>query len=185
MQLEIEFLDYWIAGTGEEEAGGADLTTARDPLGLPCLPGRALRGLLRDAVHELEQLGACGTGRTQALFGARGGAQSPGALRVSSARLPDELGRGIVARGLSHQLFASLRQTAIDPEAGTAAAGSLRQIEVAVPLTLRAEVELLAGHDCPGWQHTLAEALPLVRGAGRARSRGLGRLALRAAEATP
>lgn len=49
-QLAFDLLTYWHAGTGRGKAAGADAIVQRSPEGLPYLPGRTVKGLLRQAV---------------------------------------------------------------------------------------------------------------------------------------
>ncbi|MEJ2682664.1 MAG: RAMP superfamily CRISPR-associated protein [Gammaproteobacteria bacterium] len=51
--LKITFLDYWHAGGSHGQGFHTQATVARDHDGLPYLPGRTLKGLLRDAVSQL------------------------------------------------------------------------------------------------------------------------------------
>ena len=53
---QIEFFDYWHTGSGLSGSTYADaLVNKRD--GLPIIPGRTLKGLLRDAATQLQALG--------------------------------------------------------------------------------------------------------------------------------
>lgn len=47
--VELEFLSYWQPGSGLGIESAADSAVVRDGAGLPFLPGRTLKGLLRDA----------------------------------------------------------------------------------------------------------------------------------------
>ncbi len=176
--LQIEMLSYWRAGTGQNRPGMLDATSQRGPDGLPEIPGKHLKGLLRDAVQRAGAFGwiepdAEGPSVADVLFGAEGGAEA-GKLRVETARLP-EADRAAL-RGnpaLTPMLFDTRRATAIGPE-GTAKPGSLRFEEVAVPMTLHAPLYPLdkAPKD---WAAQIEAALPLIRAIGAGRTRGLGR----------
>ena len=154
--LTIHILGYWRAGTGRGAGVGVDAIVRRDDLGLPLLPGRHLRGLLRDAVETLSDLGddVVPPGTADRLFGRAAGIGetrhdgTPGMVAVGSARLSDSWldyarqlraseGTASADRSLS-PLFARLSSTAIDPDTGTAKSKSLRTIEVSVPMTVHA-----------------------------------------------
>ncbi|RMG29611.1 MAG: hypothetical protein D6721_05670 [Gammaproteobacteria bacterium] len=196
--LEIELLGYWHAGGGRGAGAVLDAVVHRDPNGLPVLPGRHLKGLLRDALARAEAWDWPGvpTGSTETLFGApaREGKgkehppapSSPGCLRVSDATLPDELAHWLAGSGgkgsLPH-LFRSLYATAIDHETGTARDRSLRGIEVVVPLTLFSRITPVPDREPPpDWQDRIRAVLPLIDAVGAHRTRGLGRAILRLKE---
>ena len=67
--------------------------------------------------------------------------------------------------------------TAVDHESGSALNKSLRSMEVIVPLVLQAEVSVLPGcSPKTDWPQLLQKALPLMRGLGSQRNRGLGQV---------
>ncbi len=192
--LRIDILDWWHCGTGIG-GGFADARIDRDPEGLPCVPGRHLKGILRDAALRAERWDALPRDATVELFGgdpaeteeldpeAPRPRPEPGALRVSTARLAPEvrarLRRDPRLRAVLTALFA---QTAVDPVTGTAREKHLRRMEMTVPLELFAEVRWIGRQvgalaDC--WPHLLADAVfPLVFALGADRTRGLGRVEL-------
>lgn len=195
--LKVEIHTFWHAGTGRGDGPAADAVVLRSAEGLPVLPGRTLKGLLRDAAELLEgaggdgKAGAPAPGRAAQLFGsssqgeaAHGAARfatEPGLLRFGSA----ELGRGFEEQaawrswaageegraGLPH-LFQTVSSTAIG-EGGVIQGGSLRTFEVVVPMTLHAPLEAVA--DDSAWEADLEAILPLVREVGSKKSRGFGR----------
>lgn len=192
MRLEVCFHEYWHCGSGSGRGSTLDAVVERDHAGLPYVPGRTLKGLLRDAVATLEGLQQRPTGSAAALFGlgARAGLEQragqtrhdsvAGMLFVSDARLPQELAGWLAQDAQKPQrraLFGELFSTAVDPVSHVALDKSLRSIEVVVPLTLHAELSA-KGAISPDWQETLARALPLVTRIGANRSRGLGRCSL-------
>ncbi len=203
--LELQLHSYWHAGSGLGSATGVDAQVSRTPGGLPYLPGRSLKGILREAVEQAAALGWAdasdadiaswfGTGLL-ASSGAGGGepidqleearfTSRPGSLRIGSARIGrgDEAGRWERwAAWPGHHvdrdlLFSELASTALNDE-GTARPATLRLIEVAAPLSLHATI---AGP--PDALAAIAVALPLVRSIGAHRTRGLGRVTLRMGE---
>lgn len=184
--LEIRILSYWRAGTGAGQAGSLDAVCLRDDLGLPILPGKHLRGLLRDGLTRAIELGWVTDVTVEDMFGSRtvtgeeNTAQdtTPGQVRVGSARLPARDRRAIGARpDLAPHLFTAKKSTAIQPETGTARPMSLRMEELALPVTLEAEISSLGSmNSC--WKSALSNATPLIRAIGAGRTRGLGRCIL-------
>ena len=193
MKITIDIRSFWRAGTGAGESGGIDALCAIDHDGLPYLPGKHLKGLLRDAVTQAIALGHVTRIEVDELFGEQGfkldtgelipyARAAPGCLRVDSAHLPKADREAIIAsdnNNLIPQLFRTLQSTAMDADTGAAKDKSLRLEQVAVPLTLEFEV---TGPDCDkagGWESELKTALPLVRAVGQKRTRGLGRAVLK------
>src|SRR5574344_2192999 len=48
-KLNINFLSYWSIGTGREAGTYADSTTIKDYDGFPYVPGKAIKGIYKDA----------------------------------------------------------------------------------------------------------------------------------------
>ncbi len=197
--LRLTFLSYWHAGTGRGQGADLDAVCLRTAGGLPCFPGRALKGLLREGLvlagaepPEIAALlgsdlrvrvEASSTGKAseeaveRALTDGRF-QSTPGAIQLGSARvgLPEE--RAACERwGASHRsagaaFFERLSSTAIDAD-GVARDKTLRSIEVALPISLHSTVT-----GAPDHLDRLASAFPLVRAAGAHRARGLGRCTL-------
>ena len=138
MKLNIHLESYTLAGSGEG-AGIIDSDVVFDRFGLPYLPGRRIKGLLREsAVEVLEMLGIDNQHGLDILFGVTG--NSVGVCLIPNLRLPGhdalvkhlrwmsaENGfREIVSRENLISLYTTIRQqTAID-EDGFADDGTLR-----------------------------------------------------------
>jgi len=176
--LTIEFHDYWHIGSGRGEGKHLDSVVDKDESGLPFVPGRIIKGLLRDALHRLEVWNNPGINldstemTTQELFGGIVSDLStttrhdttPGCLFVGDARLPEDL-----RIWLSHSdqitqrqnLYRQVFSTAINESSGSAKENSLRGIEVVIPLTLISQVEVL-GNNSDAIINRLKRALPLI-----------------------
>lgn len=189
MKLHLDLMHYWHVGTGSGRGGHLDAVVRRDELGLPLVPGRSLKGLLRDAVCKAHALGWYGDAEDPStlLFGSSSQAVSegrsvPGTLRVSDARLPSALRDAIAARSdkergvLVSAFYREMFSTAIDEHSGVAREHSLRGIEVAVPCELIADLEALEPATESRWAETVRTALPLLRAVGGHRTRGYGRV---------
>ncbi|OZB62256.1 MAG: hypothetical protein B7X31_10060 [Thiomonas sp. 13-66-29] len=188
--LRIELLGYWHPGAGRGGGAVVDARAHRDSMGLPVLPGRHLKGLLRDALERAETWNWPGhAGLAVSLFGHRterlppGQMPESGCLRVSDARLPDPVADWLAStdegRARLPGLFRSLHATAVDEVGCTARDGSLRGIEVVVPFTLEASIARTGQRLPPvDWADRLRDVLPLVNAVGAHRTRGLGRAVL-------
>lgn len=188
LQIQIDIKSYWHPGGGRGQGMVLDATCHRDRHGLPVLPGRHLKGLLRDALERAEQWKWGGyEGLADTLFGERteqdrNHSPKPGALRVGDARLPEPIVNHLssdAGKDLIPGLFRPLYSTAIDHKSGTADDQSLRGVEVVVPLTIHANLTPIPGQNPPdGWNQKLKDALHLIDAVGAHRNRGLGRAVL-------
>lgn len=185
--LSIDIRSYWHPGTGRGSGFHLDAVTHEGADGLPRLPGRTLKGLLRDAVHRAESWGwkEVPARSSERLFGPRGrqGAETAfGLLRVSDAMLPAELASYLASaegRKLVPGLYREHFSTAIELGAGVAKSRSLRGMRVVVPLELEAEIGTVPGvEDLADWRARLTAVLPLIHAVGAHRSRGFGRAVL-------
>lgn len=164
--LRVRTTSDWLIASSRG-SGEADLRPVVDADDLPMIPGRSLRGLLRQACRDAAAV--LGADAALRLFGDAG---VDGRVGIGDARLPGEfaeaVGRGNFA---AEDLVTIRRRTAIDAETGTARAGSLHAIAPAIAgLVLEAPIEVTNKDDLP----RLAFAAAMVRRMGMARSRGLG-----------
>ena len=198
--LKVGISSYWLCGSGRGEGPGADEVPIVTPEGLPFLPGKTLRGLLRAAADLLVEAGAYGEDKVRALFGSSplGDAQDgkdehvsamefgryttcAGQLCLTSATLGKTTGEKFAWRRWAatsanedavRQAFVQLGSTRIDA-LGVADDQTLRAVQVAVPMTLYAAVEAP-----DAYTPLLGDAASLVRELGSGRNRGFGRAEL-------
>lgn len=174
-QLVICLDSEWLIAGGESTLGTADMAPMRDVEGLPTIPGRTLRGLLREAVTLLDECEH--TNHADRMFGTRKekndtALAGDGTLRIGNALVVSEIAALCTDVESRADLFASIRRTALDTKTRSAKTGSLREMEVAIAgLELVAEVDIYDDADL----QLLAFASGLVRSLGHSRSRGLGR----------
>lgn len=193
--LEIDFQSYWISGSGRGEGFAVDVETILDEDGLPFLPGRHVKGVLRDAVRKLLEIRTdedpqipdwlFGVGTRTAARLDRPGA---GLLSVRDARLPNELRSAAIRNPtLRGRMFRTLASTAIQ-EQGIAKAGSLRTLRVAVPLLVLSDISFdtdrlasLPPHAASlevSWSDLVDRALVFVTALGAGRHKGFGQAAV-------
>lgn len=203
--LKFELSSYWRIGSGKGAGVLADSIILRDADGLPTIPGRSIKGLLRDAMELAALSGSVTRDRIERWFGSPLPVQAQasthananpgdlqevaledsrfltkeGSLWFGSARLPKDWRKWAQTtpesekRALLETLTCYQSSTAIDRD-GVAKEHSLRVAEVAVPMTLWAEVR--GPENDPDWVKDLEKTLPLLRALGSRRSRGLGRV---------
>lgn len=205
-RLHIRLHSFWHVGTGRGGGARLDAEVARTPEGLPFVPGRTIKGMLRSAVDQAIRLGHVTAGRDDFIrwfgselarsenadhqvrsFESARYATSPGSLHFGSAFL----GRGAeqsrwVAwasqpenRPALEGLYRELASTRVN-EFGVAEDHTLRCIEAVVPAELEARID---GPADDSWPNALAASLPLLCGLGTSRSRGLGRATFSLGEA--
>jgi hypothetical protein len=184
LDLKIELLSFWQAGSSLGKGAESDATALVDDSGLPYLPGRTVKGLLREAVLTCEEYCRLPEGTTFSLFGkapseGEPSDSSPGILRFDNAKicgttrskLLGGVDRSEPEADLRPALFEKISSTSIDQQ-GQAKEHTLRTVEVTLPVTLHAKVH---GPADSIWVDTLRFASPLVKSLGSHRHRGLGR----------
>lgn len=167
MDYKIEFFSNWHCGSGLAAGADVDALVIKDQNGLPYVPGRTIKGLLRDAATELGYAEDC----IKKVFGMAGERNNQaGSAFFSNAVLSDfearEINRGLLASHL-YQTFAS---TAIDDN-GIAEDNSLRKIETVVPCTLYGTISGIDNAD----EAMIKEAMSFIKRMGTGRNRGYGR----------
>lgn len=189
--LHIDFSGFWISGSGRGRGFAVDEEGITDEDGFPYLPGRHIKGVLRDATRKLLDVEADLTpALIDALFGVETRTSSDvgraglGLLSFRDARLSEPFKRGLQeAGGTAADLFRTIASTAM-AETGVAATGTLRVVRVAVPLVLTAPIEFDAARassffDVPrlsqGWRDIVASSLVMVTAFGGGRNKGFGR----------
>jgi hypothetical protein len=190
IQIEVKIYSDWRSGTGKGEGARLDAVTLRDELGLPMLSGRHIKGLFKHAFLSMYEWEKCTKDEIDLLFGygplndeesakiSRFESTS-GTLNFSSATLSEEwksyfksIEPSERVALLSH-FFRSIKQTSIEDE--MAKPGSLRTMEVAIPLSLHAQI---SGDFTAQQFELIKKASKLIRSVGSNRTKGLGRAEL-------
>lgn len=193
----LQFYDYWHTGSGLSGGTYADQVVNKTAEGLPLVPGKTIKGLLRHAAEDLLELGAPAVTQEMIdeLFGQRpekqrlnkadskGDQKKPppdpnrdaGTCWFSSAELPAATAAQI-PKEQRPDLYEILASTKINEKTGTAADHSLRQMEVTIPLTLTGHIAGVT----EGQKAVLKRCLSYVKRLGQNRSRGLGRCTFKA-----
>lgn len=202
LRLKFDLSSYWQVRSGAGAGALADSVIVRDASGLPVVPGRAVKGLLREAMELLTASGKVSQDSVVRWFGSPLPAPAEaetdpdladtwdtvaeearfqskgGELWFGSAAFPPVWRDWIDSKpekldAVMTSLTTFMASTAITSD-GVAKDHTLRVSEVAVPMELVAEVRGPAGDD--KWKDDIRAALPLVRALGGRRSRGYGRV---------
>lgn len=177
IHYSIEFFSNWHCGSGLAAGANVDALVVKDNNGLPYVPGRTIKGLLREAAEELNAYESkADTENTEQLikeiFGfSRKDETQTGKSFFGNATLveADQIRR----EGLASYLYQTFASTAID-ENGIAKDNSLRRIETVVPCTLTGSILNIP----KGGKDLLAKAMQMVKRMGTGRNRGYGRCAI-------
>ncbi len=186
-KLTVTFISDWQISSGIGDGSLADSMLVRNGQGLPYIPGRALKGALREGAWILSKSGRKDLQMAvDVFFGTRNDANNrevneSGITYVRSAQLPASLtelfpdDRG-VKEALISDLTCNRIQTAL--EDGQVKNGSLRSSECGIPgLFFESEIEIDTARlkVSEEWiTHYLTSVCAAVKSIGANRSRGLG-----------
>ena len=175
LQYKIDFFSSWHCGSGLSAGADVDALVVRDRDGLPYVPGKTVKGLVREAVEDFlafrkeDDLFGNAEDRNNLPQGEEG-KMKQGVLFFSNAELLPEQRQIILDEQLKPFLFDSVAATRI-AEDGIAMPHSLRRIQVVLPCTLYGQI-LDVPEENKG---LLQQAVKLIKRMGLARNRGLGR----------
>lgn len=181
LQYQITLHTWWHCGSGQSAGADVDLLVIKDSNGMPYIPGKTIKGLLREAAEELMCWQGDNEGKAKVdknsnfvkVFG--NFKDDKETMRkaesfFSNATIGPAEYEAIVARRLQHYLFNSIASTAID-KGGIADNGTLRKIEVTAPCILTGKI-INVPDDMKG---LLTDAANYIKSLGSGRNRGLGR----------
>lgn len=173
LQYRITFLSDWHCGSGLSGGAETDNAVLKDNDNLPYVPGKTMKGLVRDALLEMNEVQPenYNIQEINQLLGSgeAGSETTRGEAYFSNAALPD-LERRELTPELSAHLYRNLASTQI-AASGVAEGKSLRVMEVCIPVFLEGTVSDVADRH----QALLADAFKWIRHLGVNRNRGLGR----------
>lgn len=195
--VTMSFRSDWIIGTGRGIPGGVDEVVRRDADGLPFVPGKSVKGMLRDAAEQVARsFDTAPEGRWHdwlaVLFGA---ASNPGVLQVRSLHLAapirDRIGLRSTAADAAEiraELIVVRAGVAIERKSRTARPDHLRfgeraraGIDVQGEWTL--ELDGDEGAEVPAELELLLRAgVRLIDHVGKHRRRGAGKVAVELAD---
>ncbi len=175
IKYQIEFFSDWHCGSGLGAGADVDALVVKDANGLPYIPGKTIKGLVRQALEEIIFFkGLDLQKKVNDNFGYFDGSNPDsmkrGDIFFTNAELPETEQKAIINGRLAPYMFRSFSSTAIDAD-GIAVDNSLRKIEVTVPCKLEGKI-LNVDSDL---KEPLKEALRFIKRLGVDRNRGLGR----------
>lgn len=175
IKYQIHFHSYWHCGSGLAAGAGVDALVVKDADKLPFVPGKTIKGLLREAMEELHTWEGKEINNDKDfldLFGSNDEAEHIFAKAFfGNAELKEDEQKAIINEELQEHLYKAVSSTAIDAATGIAKEHSLRKIEVVVPCALYGEID-----DVPdSIAKELTRAMGFIKTMGTNRNRGLGR----------
>lgn len=171
LKYTLELLSDWHCGSGLSGGAETDADLIKDENGIPYVPGKTIKGLLRFAINEIKEVQPelLNENLINSLFGFE--SKSTGQAFFSNATLVDY--DDIKNNQLSEHLFKNVASTQID-ENGVAKDHSLRVMEVCLPVTLSGTIQV-PNEDFEITKNLLIIAMKWTRAIGVNRNRGLGR----------
>jgi CRISPR/Cas system CSM-associated protein Csm3 (group 7 of RAMP superfamily) len=191
LKYKIEFHTYWHCGSGLAAGADLDSLVVKDSNSLPYVPGKTIKGLIKEAVVEIrgfqdKKIDA----EFKDCFGYFDGKEidsttqddktiednmQRGKVFFTNAELSCQEQKAIVDNKAQSFLYTSIASTALD-ENGVAKEHSLRTMQVTVPCTLFGEIL-----DIPDEMYSeIKNALGYIKRLGQNRNRGLGRCTIQA-----
>lgn len=160
MRYKVEFFDFWHLGSGTSAGVSLDSLVVRDEYGFPYVPGKTIKGLIRENIEYLDST------KVTKIFGAEGSKIADSYF--SNATLDNTTRDHLRANPLLvKHLFDKVTSTKIGSN-GIAEDKTLREIEVVVPLSLEGTIE------CDD-EEIIKSAMAMIKQMGLNRNRGLGR----------
>lgn len=175
IQYSIQLHSYWHCGSGLAAGADLDALVIKDADNLPYIPGKTIKGLIREAVDDLLTFKNVSKEpddymETFGYFDDKDDKQKAETF-FGNAVLRDEEARAIKGNNLSKYLYTSLASTEINSE-GVAEDHSLRKVEATLPCILIGEILDIPTQEMADY---ILEAMKLIKNLGMDRNRGLGR----------
>jgi len=172
IKYKIELLSEWHVGSGLDSGSDADALVLKDENNLPYIPGKTIKGLLRDSLSEILDVGQIPKNEIEAIFGLEAEDYNTERKKAyfSNAEL-STIEKNEITKALAAHLYKNIASTKIEKKTGVAARNSLRTMEVCIPLTLEGVIET----EVENATEIFVKAMKWTRYLGVNRNRGLGR----------
>ncbi len=188
LKYKLTFHTDWHSGSGQSKGADMDALVVKDSEGLPFIPGKVIKGLLREAMEELMFLQGKDTdiNYRQTIIEFFGNSTDRNLIQLTdekayqcmlrgagfftNAKLNKQQAEQIVKQQATRFLYRGISRTKI-ADNGLAEDHSLRRMEVVVPCSLYGEI-----HNVPDVLETdLVQSFGYIKRMGFGRNRGLGR----------
>jgi len=179
LTYQIEFFTFWHTGSGLSGSTYADQLVKKTENGFPVIPGKTIKGLLREGAETIHSLNSelVTENFIKDVFGEEPNKEQidkeDGSLEskcfFSNIELSQYLQEKVSEKSSKEFLYQVISSTKIDAT-GSATEGSLRQLEVTIPLTLYGVIESFPMEYIDQLKH----CMDFVKRIGLNRNRGLG-----------
>jgi len=174
LKYTIELLSEWHIGSGLGAGAETDSEILKDDKGLPYIPGKTIKGLLKDVFNDISDVNPTKISSDSIVkvfgnFDGNNNRSIKGSAYFSNAVLDEAETNEIVSNGLQSFLYKNITSTAIDKN-GIADNKSLRTREICMPLKMKGIIEVEEQY-----KSEIALAIKWIRHIGVNRNRGLGR----------
>lgn len=176
IKYKIEFHSDWHCGSGLAAGADVDALVVKDNDGLPFVPGKTMKGLVREAIEDMMSLKEIKEVEDKGAFVKAFGyfdnkeQKERGDIFFTNAELSEDERKAITENNAARFLYRAVSSTAIDND-GIAVEHSLRKTEVVVPCTLHGKIINVPDE----LQSDIERALKYIKRLGQNRNRGLGR----------
>ncbi len=186
IHYQIEFFTEWHCGSGLAAGADVDALVVKDKSNLPFVPGKTIKGLVREAAEEILSLANQREDKKEIFCLVFGNSEDrnnldnteemvskarQGVAFFTNAELPESQQTFINEKKLASFLYRSTSSTAIDSETGIAKEHSLRRMETTVPCVLEGRILNVPIN----FEKDIVDALSYIKRLGQNRNRGLGR----------
>lgn len=173
LNIKIHFFSPWHCGSGLSAGADTDSLVIKDLNSLPFIPGKTLKGLIREAVEDYVALKGIKINLAEA-FGKEASSDEcvpSGKLFFTNAELSPLEKQSIISNHVEEYLYNNKVATAIDKKNGITKEHSLRTIETTIPCELHATIM----HVDESLAEVIEPAIGFIKRMGTGRNRGLGR----------
>lgn len=180
IKYKIEFYTDWHCGSGLSSGSDLDALVVKDKNGLPFIPGKTMKGLIREALEDIKTFSGSNLDLV-CILGEEANNEKEfdkqGSCFFKNAELEESLQKAIIANNLQEHLFHSIASTSID-NSGVAKEHSLRKMEVAIPCVLDGEILDIPESEDNDYYFLFQNAIKYIKRIGQNRNRGLGRCSI-------
>jgi CRISPR/Cas system CSM-associated protein Csm3 (group 7 of RAMP superfamily) len=185
LKYKIQFFSEWQCGSGLAAGADVDVLAIKDKNNLPFVPGKTIKGLVREALETIYDMKGEDKSDICSIFG---NAKDKNVIKklkddqeayvylkqgdafFTNAVIDAETVSDIMNIQASKYLYRSVSSTAI-LDNGIAENHSLRKVETVVPLTLHGEIKYIPEE----MVDKVETALHFIKRIGYGRNRGFGR----------
>jgi len=176
IHYQIQFLSDWHCGSGLSSGAEADAEVLKDENKLPYIPGKTIKGLLKDALlemceansgieqHSIDGMFGLEIKKDEKVVGTKNGSAFFSNATLSTEEIKE------ISPAMAEFMYRNIASTAIE-KTGVAEKKSLRSTEVCMPVILHGTIDGVEEQET----EIIIKAAKWVRHIGVKRNRGLGR----------